>query len=572
MVNKLINFKAIRWKNFLSTGNLFTEVNLSTNGTTLIVGDNGAGKSTILDAITFALFGKTFRNINKPQLMNTITRKELVAESEFSIQSNHYKIVRGIKPNVFEVYCNDTLLNQSAEMRDYQEVLEKSILKINYKSFCQVVILGSASFVPFMQLPAAQRRAIIEDLLDLQVFTTMNTLLKDKVQENSNQIQLNDNERKIVDAKIKMVKEHLKEMQTKNEQFVREKKQAVKDVEAKVAETSAARLSYIEEATALRDSAAGADSIKKRIDKLKDLRSQMEVKTKMLAGEVEFFKNHDNCPTCKQSISDDFSCEIVDKRNSEISEISSGLEKLIETYNQNSDKLKDLLEIEAQADDLLNKASHEALKIKLLNEQLSTLLKELEEAKKTAKETTDVKVVDLEMELATLSSAYNTLQEDKQVLFAASMLLKDGGIKTRIVNQYIPVINKLINKYLSEFDLFVEFNLDEQFNEVIKSRYRDAFSYASFSEGEKQKIDLAILFTWRAVAKLRNSLSTNLLILDEVFDSSLDGQSADDLLKILQNISRDSNVFIISHRDTLHDKFENTIKFVKTKSFSRIAE
>ncbi|CAB4140536.1 endonuclease subunit [uncultured Caudovirales phage] len=568
----MIHFKAVRWKNFLSTGNIFTEVLLSSKGTTLIVGENGAGKSTILDAITFSLFGKTFRNINKPQLINTITRKELVAEIEFSIQSNHYKIVRGIKPNVFEVYCNGVLLNQSAEMRDYQEVLEKSILKINYKSFCQVVILGSASFVPFMQLPAAQRRSIIEDLLDLQVFTTMNTLLKEKVQDNANLLQVNDNERKIVEAKIKMVKEHLKEIQSKNEQFVREKMQAVKDVESKIDETTTARIDLIEQATALRQGAGNIDSIKKRLDKLKDLRSQMEVKTKLLAGEVEFFSNHDNCPTCKQSISSDFSCEIVDKRNTEISEISAGLEKLVATYNDNSDKLKDLLEIESQADDLLNKASHEALKIKLLNEQLSTLLRELKEAKKTAKETSDVKVVDLENELSVLSNSYNLLQEDKQVLFAASLLLKDGGIKTRIVNQYIPVINKLINKYLSEFDLFVEFNLDEQFNEVIKSRYRDQFSYASFSEGEKQKIDLAILFTWRAVAKLRNSLSTNLLILDEVFDSSLDGQSADDLLKILQNISKDSNVFIISHRDTLHDKFENTIKFVKTKSFSRIAE
>jgi DNA repair exonuclease SbcCD ATPase subunit len=568
----MIHFKAVRWKNFLSTGNLFTEVDLSNKGTTLIVGENGAGKSTILDAITFSLFGKTFRNINKPQLVNTITRKELVAEIEFSIQSNHYKIVRGIKPNVFEVYCNGVLLNQSAEMRDYQEVLEKSILKINYKSFCQVVILGSASFVPFMQLPAAQRRSIIEDLLDLQVFTTMNTLLKEKVQDNANQLQVNDNERKIVEAKIKMVKEHLKEIQSKNEQFVREKMQAVKDVESKIDETTTARIDLIDQATALRQGLENVDSIKRRLDKLKDLRSQMEVKTKLLASEVDFFNNHDNCPTCKQSISTDFSCEIVDKRNTEISEISAGLEKLVATYNDNNDKLKELLEIESQADDLLNKASHEALKIKLLNEQLSTLLRELKEAKKTAKETSDVKVVDLENELSVLSNSYNLLQDDKQVLFAASLLLKDGGIKTRIVNQYIPVINKLINKYLSEFDLFVEFNLDEQFNEVIKSRYRDQFSYASFSEGEKQKIDLAILFTWRAVAKLRNSLSTNLLILDEVFDSSLDGQSADDLLKILQNISKDSNVFIISHRDTLHDKFENTIKFVKTKSFSRIAE
>ena len=568
----MINFKTVRWKNFLSTGNIFTEVSLATKGTTLIVGENGAGKSTILDAITFALFGKTFRNINKPQLINTITRKELVVEIEFSIQSNHYKIVRGIKPGIFEVYCNDKLLNQSAEMRDYQEVLEKSVLKINYKSFCQVVILGSASFVPFMQLPAAQRRAIIEDLLDLQVFTTMNTLLKEKVQENANLLQTNDNERKIIEAKIKMVKEHLKEIQTKNEQFIREKKQAAKDVSAKIDSATANKNAMLQQAEELRSSVASSDTIKSKIENLKELRVRMEAKSKLLASEVSFFKNHDNCPTCKQSISDEFSCEVVEKRSSEIDEIASGLEKLVQAYNENNQKLKSILDVESKADELYVQASHETLMLRVLNEQLNSLLKEVNEAKKTAKEASDVKVVDLENELAALSNHYNTLQEDKQVLFAASLLLKDGGIKTRIVNQYIPVINKLINKYLSEFDLFVEFNLDEQFNEVIKSRYRDEFSYASFSEGEKQKIDLAILFTWRAVAKLRNSLSTNLLILDEVFDSSLDGQSADDLLKILQNISKDSNVFIISHRDTLHDKFENTIKFVKTKSFSRIAE
>lgn len=568
----MINFKTIRWKNFLSTGNIFTEVNLSTNGTTLIVGENGAGKSTILDAITFALFGKTFRNINKPQLINAITRKDLVVEIEFSIQSNQYKIVRGMKPGIFEVYCNGALLNQSAEMRDYQEVLEKNILKINYKSFCQVVILGSASFVPFMQLPAAQRRAIIEDLLDLQVFTTMNTLLKEKVQENGNLLQANENERKIVEAKIKMVKEHLKELQSKNEQFIREKKQTIKDVEAKILSATENKNALLAQAAELRGSVAGSDTIKSKLENLKELRVRMEAKSKLLAGEVKFFKNHDNCPTCKQSISDEFSCEVVEKRNAEIDEIASGLEKLVQAYNDNNQKLKSILDVESKADDLYVQASHETLTLRLLNEQLNSLNKEVSEAKKVAKETSDVKVVDLEMELAMASSQYNILQEDRQVLNAAAMLLKDGGIKTRIVNQYIPVINKLINKYLGEFDLFVEFNLDEQFNEVIKSRYRDEFSYASFSEGEKQKIDLAILFTWRAVAKLRNSLSTNLLILDEVFDSSLDGQSADDLLKILQNISKDSNVFIISHRDTLHDKFENVIKFTKTKSFSRIAE
>jgi DNA repair exonuclease SbcCD ATPase subunit len=568
----MITFRTIRWKNFLSTGNEFTEVDLLKRGITLIVGENGAGKSTILDALTFALFSKPFRSINKPQLINTITRRDLLVELEFMVQTNNYRVVRGIRPNIFEVYCNDTLLNQSAEMRDYQEVLEKSILKLNYKSFCQVVVLGSASFVPFMQLPAGQRRNIIEDLLDLQVFTTMNTLLKEKVQENVGHIQQNENDRRMVDTKIKMVKEHLKEIQTKNEQFIREKKAALDDIENKINEAQKTKKEFQVEIAAKSESLANLGSIKAKIEKLKSLRAQMEAKTSTLNKEIEFFNNHDNCPTCKQQISEQFSCEIVEQRKNEIKNVDDGLLQLAAKYEETNAELTKILEIDRECDEIKTKASHETLKIQLFNDQIKSITKELEEAKKASKETSGVKVVDLENELTDLSNQYNILQEDKQVLNAAASLLKDGGIKTKIVNQYIPVINKLINKYLSEFDLFVEFNLDEQFNEVIKSRYRDEFSYASFSEGEKQKIDLAILFTWRAVAKLRNSLSTNLLILDEVFDSSLDGQAADDLLKILQNISKDSNVFIISHRDTLHDKFENVIKFVKTKSFSRIME
>ncbi len=571
-MSKLINFKTIRWKNFLSTGNIFTEVDLSTGGTTLIVGENGAGKSTILDAITFALFGKTFRNINKPQLLNSITRKELVVEIEFLVQQNRYKIIRGMKPGIFEVYCNGSLLNQSAEMRDYQEVLEKNILKINYKSFCQVVILGSASFVPFMQLPAAQRRAIIEDLLDLQVFTTMNTLLKDKVQENGNQLQLNENERRIVEAKIKMVKEHLKEIQSKNEQFIREKKQTIKDIEVKIENAQRERDAIDEKVAELRKQWKDPSSIENRIDKLRGLKTQLDTKVTYLLKEAEFFENHDNCPTCTQVIDNRLRCETVDKKKSEVDQIVIGKEQLETKLSEELLKLKEANKIVIAISDAMKPSVPLSVQINHWADQITSIKEEIKNTTKSVRESTDVKVVDLEKELADLSEQYNRLQEDKQVLNAAAMLLKDGGIKTRIVNQYIPVINKLINKYLSEFDLFVEFNLDEQFNEVIKSRYRDEFSYASFSEGEKQKIDLAILFTWRAVAKLRNSLSTNLLILDEVFDSSLDGQSADDLLKILQNISKDSNVFIISHRDTLHDKFENVIKFVKTKSFSRIAE
>jgi len=568
----MINFKFIRWKNILSTGNEFTEINLAEKGTTLIVGENGAGKSTLLDALTFALFGKTFRSINKPQLINSITKKDLVVEVEFRISKSSYKIVRGIRPNIFEVYCNDVLVNQNAEMKDYQEYLEQNVLKINYKSFCQVVILGSASFVPFMQLPAGQRRAIIEDLLDLQVFTTMNTLLKDRVQENSEAIQSNTNNQKLVNEKIKMVKEHLKEIQTKNEQFIREKKAALEDIEKKIKEATVTKQEFSEEIKDKADSLANLGTVTAKIDRLKSLRAQMEAKTSALNKEIEFFNNHDNCPTCKQTISEDFSCEIVEQRKSEIAAVDDGLSKLATLYQEVNDELNHILAIDRECDEIKTKISHETLKIQLFNDQIKTIIKELEEAKKSAKEDSNVKVVDLEKELAQLMTAYNELHDDRLVLNAAGMLLKDGGIKTKIVNQYIPVINKLINKYLGEFDLFVEFNLDEQFNEVIKSRYRDEFSYASFSEGEKQKIDLAILFTWRAVAKLRNSLSTNLLILDEVFDSSLDGNAADDLLKILQSISSESSVFVISHRENLHDKFENVIKFVKTKNFSRIEQ
>lgn len=568
----MLRFNRIKWKNFLSTGNIFTEINFDAPGTTLIVGDNGAGKSTILDALTFSLFGKTFRNINKPQLVNSVNRKELVVELEFSIQSNQYKIIRGIKPNLFEVYCNGNLLNQSAEMRDYQEVLEKTILKINYKSFCQVVILGSASFTPFMELPAAQRRGIIEDLLDLQVFTTMNVLLKQKAQDNATAVQENENERKIVDAKIKMVKEHLKAVRSKNEEFVKEKTTALEDLQKKINEAEQNKKTYREELELKSTEIQAKGSVQSKVDKLRGLRAQMEAKSKLLTKEIEFFNNHDNCPTCKQEISSEFSCVVVDQRQNEIKAIEEGLGQLVKKYEETNEELTKILDADKACDQINNKISHESLKINMFRDQIDNVTKDLADAKKAVKETTDIRIVDLENESANLSSQYNKLQDDKFVLSAAALLLKDGGIKTRIVNQYIPVINKLINKYLSEFDLFVEFNLDEQFNEVIKSRYRDEFTYASFSEGEKQKISLAILFAWRAIAKMRNSLNTNLLILDEVFDSSLDGQSADDLLKILQNISKDSNVFVISHRDSLHDKFENTIKFTKTKSFSRIAE
>jgi DNA repair exonuclease SbcCD ATPase subunit len=568
-----IVFSKLRWKNFLSTGNQYTEIDLSTSGTTLIVGQNGAGKSTCLDALTFALFGKPFRNINKPQLINSITKKDMTVEIEFNMGSNSYKVIRGVKPTVFEVYCNEVLLNQSAEMRDYQEILEKQILRINYKSFCQVVILGSASFVPFMQLPTGQRRAIIEDLLDLQVFTTMNTLLKEKIQTNNDDILQNSNDQKLVKEKIKMLKGHLQDLQNRNEEFVKRKQEQLTSIEHSILSSYNQQTKFIEEA-GLSFSYAIDEKTKlfKKLNQYELLLIQMRGKIEIISKEIKFFNNSDNCPTCTQQIDKTFSCDIVFTKEQEISELNEGISKLLTIKESVGEKYNKVLSDEAEYKRLMNEASNEKLSIKIFTQQKEQIINEINSVVLEVKETSDYKISDLEAELTSLSEKYNELQDDKLTLGAASVMLKDGGIKTKIINQYIPIINKLINKYLSEFDLFVEFELDEQFNEKIKSRYRDEFSYSSFSEGEKQKIDLAILFTWRAVAKLRNSLNTNLLILDEIFDSSLDGNAADDLLKILQNISQDSNIFIISHRENLHDKFENVIKFIKHKNFSRISE
>lgn len=567
-----IVFSKLRWKNFLSTGNQYTEIDLSTSGTTLIVGQNGAGKSTCLDALTFALFGKPFRNINKPQLINSITKKDMTVEIEFNIGSNSYKVIRGVKPTVFEVYCNDTLLNQSAEMRDYQEILEKQILRINYKSFCQVVILGSASFVPFMQLPAGQRRGIIEDLLDLQVFTTMNTLLKEKIQTNNDDILQNSNDQKLVKEKIKMLKGHLQDLQNRNEEFVKRKQEQLTSIEQSILESQNQQTKFIEEAGTFSYAIDEKTKLFNKLNQYELLLIQMRGKIEYISKEINFFNNSDNCPTCTQQINKTFSCDIVSTKEQEVSELNDGISKLLTIKESVGEKYSKVLSDEAEYKRLMNEASNEKLSIKIFTQQKQQVISEINSVVSETKETSDYKISDLEADLTSLSEKYNELQDDKNTLGAASVMLKDGGIKTKIINQYIPIINKLINKYLSEFDLFVEFELDEQFNEKIKSRYRDEFSYSSFSEGEKQKIDLAILFTWRAVAKLRNSLNTNLLILDEIFDSSLDGNAADDLLKILQNISQDSNIFIISHRENLHDKFENVIKFVKHKNFSRISE
>lgn len=569
----MILFKKIRWKNFLSTGNLFTELDLSSSKTTLIVGENGAGKSTLLDALSFALFGKPFRKINKPQLLNTITNKQLVVEIEFNIGSNEYKIIRGMKPNVFEVYKGGKLLNQSAEMKDYQEVLEKQIIKVNHKSFCQVVVLGSATFQPFMQLTAFQRREIIEDLLDLQIFTTMNLLLKDKVQSNGESINQTSADKKLIEEKIALVKEHLKEIQNNNEKLIEEKQAIIVETNEQIQKLNNEYWDYEKKRQEFQNSLTDEESVSKKINKLGQLKHQIEANLNILNKEVGFFHKYDNCPTCKQQIDEKFKSETITTKETEIRDIQDGLEKLGEEYEKVNNRLNEIIEIHADINSNKLEISRVKTKISSLIEYREALEKEIQSIdQKTSKEE-DNKIPELEKSLKDTESKYYELMEERNILAVASSLLKDGGIKSKIIKQYIPVINKLINKYLSSMEFMCQFELDEQFNETIKSRYRDVFSYASFSEGEKMRINLAILFTWRAIAKLRNSINTNILIMDEVFDSSLDAYGTEDFLKIINNLTSDTNTFIISHKsDQLYDKFERLIRFEKHKNFSRIVQ
>lgn len=566
----MILFKKIRWKNLLSTGNFFTEIDLNTHNTTLIVGENGAGKSTLLDALSFVLFGKPFRKINKPQLMNTITNKGLVVEVEFSIGPNNYKIIRGMKPNVFEVYKNDKLLNQSADNRDYQEVLEKQIIRVNHKSFCQVVVLGSATFQPFMQLPAHQRREIIEDLLDLQIFTTMNSLLKDKLLTNSEASIKSTAEKKSIEEKIVIVKEHIKQLQNNNEKMIEEKQSRVEETNSQINKLNEEYWEFEIKRKELEESVKDEPALSKKMTKLSQLKHQIEANLAILNKEVGFFHKYDNCPTCKQQIDEKFKNETIVVKEGEIAEITDGLEKLSEEYEKTNARIKEVMEIQSSIHDQRIQIETAKTKIASLIKYRESLEEEIKNIDTSVVED-DNKVPELEKMLKEIEVKYYDLQEEKNILSVASSLLKDGGIKARIIKQYIPVINKLINKYLSMMEFLCQFELDEEFNETIKSRFRDLFSYASFSEGEKMRINLSILFAWRAIAKMRNSINTNILIMDEVFDSSLDSNGTEEFLKLLNNLTKDTNTFIISHKtDQLYDKFERVIKFKKHKNFSVI--
>jgi DNA repair exonuclease SbcCD ATPase subunit len=570
----MITFEKVRWKNLLSTGNFFTEINLTRSPNTLIIGNNGSGKSTILDALTFGLFGKPYRKINKPQLLNSINGKDCLVEVEFSIGNKNYKVVRGIKPNVFEIYVDGKMINQDAASRDYQEVLEKSILKLNYKSFTQIVILGSASFTPFMQLSASDRRAIIEDLLDIQIFSSMNTLLKQKVvQIKDAAIQLKY-DLDLTEEKIKMKLQHLEENEKNKEEEITVKQKELKENESHIIELQSEIETIQKTIDELMQDISDKTSVESKNKKLIQLESKIENNIQKIEKDIEFYHDNDNCPTCRQNIEEEFKVNQIKERESKVEEQKKGLDQIKEEIKVIDARIEEIIKITKD----INQQNSEIVKhnssIFAINKYITKLNDEIKilSLKKISSVDEDEQLKELNLKLEQLKDKQKELSSEKQYYDFATNLLKDTGIKTKIIKQYLPIINKLINKYLTSMDSFINFNLNESFEETIKSRHRDDFSYHNFSEGEKMRIDLAILFTWRQIAKLKNSTNTNLLILDEVFDSSLDVGGTEEFLKLMYDIGNDTNVFVISHKgDQLFDKFRSVIRFEKKNNFSGIA-
>jgi DNA repair exonuclease SbcCD ATPase subunit len=568
----MIHFKMIRFKNILSTGNSWTEIPLDNSKSTLILGENGAGKSTMLDAISFALYGKAFRNINKKQLLNSINQKDLQVELAFKIGAKDYNVKRGIKPNVFEIWCNGELLNQDAAARDYQSYLEESILKLNYKSFGQVVVLGSSTFVPFMQLKASERRAVIEDLLDIQIFTVMNTLLKGKVSNNKEEIQEIKYQIDLLKNSIDNAKLHNESIRELKEGEVVKLKEKLKEQIALIEDEQAAVETIMGEVQQMAEGVSDKAGMKKKLQELEKIDGQLSTKLSKLRKDINFYEDHDNCPTCKQGIEHEFKQETIEESTGKITEIEKAQTELDNRLGSVNKRLGEIDDVETEmASKNLEMSEHNA-NYKMAMNVCKSIKGELTEAEESVEAIDNSEIKKFEDDMTTYHTKQSQLFDDKEMLSLVASMLKDGGIKTRIIKQYVPVMNKLINKYLAAMDFFVQFELDENFNETIKSRFRDVFTYASFSEGEKLRIDLALLFTWRSVSKLRNSVSTNLLIMDEIMDSSLDNAGTEEFLKIINEITADSNVFIISHKgDQLYEKFDQVIRFEKVKNFSRMA-
>ena len=569
----MIEFKTVRYKNFLSTGQQFIEVPLNTGGTTLIIGDNGSGKSTMLDALCFGLFNRPFRDIKKDQIVNSINEKDCLVEIDLQIGSNKYTIKRGIKPAIFEIWCNDKMLNQDAASKDYQKHLEDNILRLNFRSFTQVVILGSSSFVPFMRLRARHRRQVVEEILDIEIFSRMNLLLREKNKAKDEEIRSAEFSVNLFNEKISDQDKHIQDLQYRN-------KQSIESKEAQIEKEEAGKKQYQEdikdlekEISVLRDKILDETDVKNKHMKFHQLEAKLESNCNKHKTMLKFFEDNDECPTCKQTIDETFKNNEIEEKKKKIDEIETGMSQMA----------KDIVKIEARMKTINDTAvairEKEMLieryktSIENVDRYIRSVRSEVDDLRDEKESTGEAKGVLKQLNESHKEAELNKikLKDDKLYLDTARELMTDTGIKTKIIKQYLPIMNQLINKHLQRLDFYVNFTLDDEFNETIKSRFRDAFQYNSFSEGEKLRIDLSILFTWREIAKIKNSTNTNLLILDEVLDSSLDSSGTEEFMKIINSLSNE-NVFVISHKgDILVDKFTQVIRYEKYKNFTRVA-
>ena len=570
----MIVFEKVRWKNFLSTGNVFSEIDLQRSRTNLIVGHNGSGKSTILDALTFSLFGKPFRKISKSMLVNSVNEKDTMVEIEFSIGKNSYQVIRGIKPNKFMVYCNGQPWDEDAKAVDQQKNLEQNVLKMNFKSFTQIVVLGSSTFVPFMRLPGQQRREIIEDILDIQVFSVMNSRLKDKIRENNEEIKDLDYQLHLLDEKIELQKKYMLELKKKTEAEIDKKKEKIKEYSEEEENSLEKIQNLTDEVTNLSTEMEEYSKSSSKLKKLNTFLIRLNTKLSSCKKEHQFFEDNHVCPTCTQDLSDEFRSDKIEEGKTKLNEMNVGYEELqtaIKEEEERSEKFIELSQDVNTKNTTITNINYQLMSIRNNIDEINKEIKELE-GSTPDKKAEFVKLEEMLVDKKETKKNYTTSKKDRDVLQVATTLLKDSGIKTRIIKTYLPTMNKLINQFLQSMDFYVNFTLNEHFEETIKSRYRDVFSYESFSEGEKARIDISLLLTWRSIAKLKNSVDTNLLILDEIFDGSLDQSGTSDLGWILRNFDDNTNVFVISHKTILDDKFDRTITVNKDKNYSTLEE
>ena len=568
----MILFKTIRWKNFLSTGTQYTEVDFTKNKTNLIVGTNGAGKSTVLDALTFALFGKPFRKINKPQLINSVNEKDCRVEVEFSIGNIEWKVVRGIKPALFEIWRNDSALDQSSAALDQQKWLEQNVFKMNYKSFTQIVILGSSTFVPFMQLSAAHRREVIEDLLDIKIFSSMNMVIKEKIRQEKEDIKVLELKKESLLDKVQMQKDFIEELENRGKDNINNNNQKISDLDKEIEQYMSENSSLEEPLQELIREQDVITGYAEKLRKLGNLKGKISQKVSTITKEHKFFTENTVCPTCTQSIDEEFRINRINDAQNKAKELQSGYKELEEAIKEEEERERHFNTLTKEISKLTNGISQNNVKISGCQRQIRSLESEIQRiTEQLANRNSEHEK--LESFKENLKTTYDELASKKDTInyydFSYS-LLKDGGVKSKIIKKYLPLINQQVNRYLQMMDFYINFTLDEEFNETVQSPIHEDFSYASFSEGEKMRIDLALLFTWREVARMKNSVNTNLLIMDEVFDSSLDGFGTEEFLKIIRYVIKDANIFVISHKTGLEDRFESVIRFEKVKGFSRM--